>query len=258
MFLYAEGKEETDMNNVVKTGLILTGAGILLIGAAYFLTGGELTAFNSKGNEYVAKNYESTSKVDKLIVDERANGVNIVKGDGDNITIDYFDNPDSPLYKIEEKDGVLEISRESTGIFKLINIDFSKKEMTVSVPKDFTGSVDVDLTSGSLVADGITAGDIKLENTSGSIKLNNVSSSGDLKVENTSGSIKFENLKAGGDISIENTSGSIKGTIVGKESDYSITTDVTAGSCNLGNTTGGSHKLTAETTAGSIDISFTE
>ncbi len=246
------------MDRLIKIALILVGAGLILCAIAWFLTGGDLTAFNSKGNEYVVKTYESGTGITKLVIDERANGVYVNAADTDKITIEYYDNPETSLYEIEEKDGKLKIARKGTGIFKLINIDFSRKDMYVTIPKDYAGELDIDLTSGALFAEDITASDIKMENTSGSIKLTNVTSTGDIKAENTSGSIKFENIKAGGDISFENTSGSIKGTIDGKESDYSITTDVTAGSCNLANTKGGAHKLTAETTAGSIDIEFTK
>ena len=138
--------------------------------------------------------------------------------------------------------------------------------------------LDIDLTSGSLTASGITVGELRAENTSGSIvftdvssdgnisldstsgatELDNVEAGGNFTMENTSGSIEFKKLKAGADIHIRNTTGSIDGTIEGSESDYRISSHTTAGSCNLKDSTGGAHELNVSTTAGSIDIEFTK
>ena len=246
------------MEKITKIALIAIGAGALLCLLSYFLVGGDWTGYNSKGNEYVSKTYESGTGIKEIKIDENSNEVNIVAADTDIVTIDYYDDPEKPLYEIEEKNGKLEFERNDRSVFKLVNIDFSKKDITVTIPKDYAGKLDVDLTSGTLRATDVTAGKLKVDNTSGSIELVNVSVAGDIDLENTSGSIEFKNLKSDGDIKIDNTTGSIEGSIVGSESDYSITTDVTAGSSNLPNTKGGSKKLDAETTAGSIEIEFTE
>ena len=60
------------------------------------------------------------------------------------------------------------------------------------------------------------------------------------------GHIFVKGLESDGGIDIANTTGSIEGSIVGTKSDYTITSTSTAGSCNLENSTGGSHKLTFE------------
>ncbi len=246
------------MEKITKIALIAIGAGALLCLLSYFLVGGNWTGYNSKGNEHVSKTYESGTDIKKIEIDETSNEVNIVSADTDIVTIDYYDDPEKPLYEIEEKNGKLKFERNGRSVFKLVNIDFSRKDITVTIPKDYEGELDVEITSGAVRADDITASKIKLDNTSGSIELYNVSSMGDIDIDNTSGSIEFKNLESGGDISIDNTTGSIEGSIVGSQDDYSITTDVTAGSSNLPNTKGGSKKLNADTTAGSIEITFTE
>ena len=246
------------MEKITKIALISIGAGLLLCLLSYILIGGNWTRLNSKGNEYVSKTYESATDISQINIDETANSVRFVSADTDKITIDYYDNPDRSLYEISEDNGELTFERNSVSAFKLINIDFTERHITITVPSGYAGGIDVDMTSGSFKADDIQASQISLENTSGSIKLNNVSVAGPLDIENTSGSIKFENLKAGGDISIENTSGSIKGTINGKKSDYTVTSETTMGSSNLENSSGGKYKLDIETTAGSVDVTFTE
>lgn len=248
------------MSKITKIALILIGAGILLCMLAYLLVGGVWTEFNSKGTDYVAKSYESDGQVKEIRIDDSANEIVLQTADTDKVTIEYYDDPEKPMYTVGESDGKLEYLKSGRGKFRLINIDFSASERktVVTVPADYDGLIDIDLSSGSVIADGIAAGQINIGNTSGSIELNNVSISGNVDIGNTSGSIEFTNLKADGDICFGNTAGSIEGTIDGSESDYTITSTTTAGSSNLQNTTGGSKKLTAATTAGSIEITFTK
>ena len=226
------------MSKITKTALISIGAGILLCLLAYMLVGGVWTGFNSKGNEYIEESYESGTDIKELVIDESSNSIIMQSEDTDKITIEYYDNPDSSMYVIEEKDGKLKFKRNDRKFFKLINIDFTERNIVVTVPSDYKGDMSIELTSGSLKADDITADDLKLDCTSGSIK--------------------FENLASGGDIEIDCTSGSVKGTLDGAKSDYTIRSETTAGSSNLSNTDGGRKKLDVETTAGSINIEFTK
>ncbi len=246
------------MSKITKIALISIGAGALLCLLAYMLVGGVWSGFNSKGNEYTQKSYESGADITELVIDESANSIIMQSEDTDRITIEYYDNPDKSLYEIEEKDGKLKFKRNDISLFKLINIDFTERNIVVTVPSDYKGDLKVDITSGSFRADDISADDFKIDCTSGSIKLNNVSVKENIDIDSTSGSIKFENLASGGDIEIDCTSGSVKGTIDGSESDYTIRSETTAGSSNLSNTEGGKKKLDVETTAGSIDIRFTK
>ena len=245
------------MSKIIKIGLILTGAGVLLCLLSYILVGGKWTGYNSKGNDYVSKSYESGTGITEIKIDESANEVIFKTADTDKITIDYYDDPEKPMYEITEDAGKLTFSHSGNGSFKLVNIDLAERSTTVTVPADYDGLLDLELSSGSITADDITAGQIKIDNSAGSIVLNNIISAGNVDIENTSGSTEFTNLKAGGDITFDNTAGSIGGSIDGSQSDYTITTDVTAGSCNLPATTGGSKNLSAKVTAGSIEITFT-
>lgn len=246
------------MSKVTKIALILIGAGILLCGLAIFMVRGVWTEFNSKGNDTVEKTYESKAGITKIVLDESANDIIVKSDDTDIVTIEYYDDPNAPVYEIEEKNGELKFERNDRTVFKLINIDFSQKQISVTIPKNYSGELELELTSGKMTLTDVTASDIELDNTSGSIILENVASSGNIDIDNTSGSIEFTNLSAKGDIKLDNTAGSIEGTIDGKQSDFSITSDVTAGSTNLPTTTGGKQKLEAENTAGSIEIQFTK
>ena len=246
------------MSKMTTIALISVGAGILLCLLSYVLVGGKWTGYNSRGNEYVQMDYESSTGISKVSIDETANTVILKSDDTDRVLIEYSDDPEKPEYVIKEEDGKLKFEKNSRNSFKLFNIDFSRRDITVTLPKDYKGELEVDLTSGEIDAKDVTASDIKMDNTTGSIKLENIESLGDVRIENTTGEIVFENLKSGGDIKLENTTGSIEGTIEGSEDDYSIKTEVTTGDCNLSDSKGGSKKLDVEITTGSIEIGFTK
>ena len=118
--------------------------------------------------------------------------------------------------------------------------------------------ISVENTSGSIRLEDISCDEeLNAKNTSGSIKLIRVETGAGVKAENTSGSIRLENLRSGGDVFLKTTSGSIKGTIAGQQSDYRIHTSVTSGSCSLNDTYEGDKKLDAQVSSGSIRIQFT-
>ena len=194
------------------------------------------------------------------------------------VALSWKDKEKESLYDISESDGNLTIERRKDEGFHIFQIDFTDRKMVITVPEDFKGYLNVTNTSGTVQMDNIDAeqvsiknssgsiklkdvsveGDLGVKNTSGSVKLTDVEAGGNVKAENTSGSIKFENLKSGGDISLETTSGSVKGTIDGKESDYRIRSSVSSGSCNLKDSDEGDKELNAHVTSGSIKINFTE
>lgn len=246
------------MSKIIKIALILIGSGILLCILAAVLTHGDWTRFNSKGNDLVSKSYESGTDISELVLEENAQSVIVKVADTDTISIEYFDDPTTPMYEITEQNGKLAFRHVGNGPFKLVNIDFTDRTSVITIPRDYAGKLEVGISAGSLEADDITVSELQVGTSAGSIELRNVTCTGNVDIGNTSGSVEFLNLEAGGDIDIANTTGSIEGSIVGSKDDYSISSETTAGSCNLENSTGGKHKLTAATTAGSIDITFTK
>jgi len=153
--------------------------------------------------------------------------------------------------------------RNSSGTIKLK--DISAADVTVNntsggVNMDQVrslGGINAGVTSGSISLSGSTAqNDISLSNHSGAIRLEDVTAGGSVNASNTSGGIHFASLKAGGNLSFSTTSGSIKGSVIGNESDYSITSNTTTGSNGLTDSEGGAKELNAHATSGSIKIVF--
>ena len=266
------------MKGTAIAAFMLIVVGVVLTGAAFMLVHGDITKFNSLSEHYVEKSYTCTDDVDSISIDEVSGSVEFVSGDVDKVSVTYFDKEDESVYEIQESDGKLSIERKEERGFHFFLIDFSEHLMTVTVPRDFCGELDVRSTSGSIRMNDITGKIITAKVTSGSVKLEKVTSESDLTIQSTSGSIsltdvvaggnvsakltsggiRLDNLKADGDISLEAVSGSVKGTIAGKESDYRIHAGVTSGSCNLKDSDQGSKELNVKTTSGSIKVEFSE
>lgn len=177
----------------------------------------------------------------------------------------------------------------STGDVTITSSSGSNKASSVKC-KDFSATA----TSGSVVAENIECDNLSTKSNSGSVKVANAtvknnletgassgsvrvteSSAKDISGKTSSGSIHFENTSAdtayaectSGGIRLEgldvaksaefkSNSGSVGGSLKGKESDFSIVTSTTSGSCNLKDSREGDKKLDVSTTSGSIHIKF--
>lgn len=112
-------------------------------------------------------------------------------------------------------------------------------------------------TSGSISLAGVKVnGELQAKANSGEITIKDVSVEKDITVGTTSGSILFNNLEGKSNIAFKATSGDVIGIIKGNESDFSIISSTTSGSNNLTNSRSGNQNLDANTTSGSINISF--
>ncbi|MBP5661297.1 MAG: DUF4097 family beta strand repeat protein [Lachnospiraceae bacterium] len=109
--------------------------------------------------------------------------------------------------------------------------------------------------SGSVRVTESSAADIKGKTSSGSINFSNTSAD-TAYAECTSGGIRLEGLDVAKSAEFKSNSGSVSGSLKGKESDFSIVTSTTSGSCNLKGSREGDKKLDVSTTSGSIHIKF--
>lgn len=169
-------------------------------------------------------------------------------------------------------------------------------KMTVTVPSS-CDALDLTVSAGSLRAEGLTSSRADLVVSSGEVTLENCEFSksqiecsaggvkivggklGETTVKMSAGSVRLENVAAtsvqahvsAGDLRFERldvlsyldagvSAGSIKGSLVGKESDFSVDAEVSAGSCNLKTTIRDSatKRLKFDVSAGSINIDFTD
>ena len=180
---------------------------------------------------YLPKDYNGD-----LSVSTSSGSINLSEINAKNIDL----NSSSGSIHSEDINGNTILSHSSSGSQRFSDID--------------AASLTCETTSGSQRLSNVSADSVLCDASSGSTHLENVASDS-VSIDTTSGSIRFQNLKAD-QIYILATSGSISGSIDGKESDYSISSSVTSGSCNLNDRNSGSKELKVKATSGSINISF--
>ncbi len=157
---------ETEMKKSflrILTFSAITLIGVLLIGCA-----------GRKDFTPYTKEYEPILTAVNLTLD--ISEIEVKKGDGDKITLHYYDTEEG-FYDVKEENGVLSVSRTSLGELKE-NIRFGlgmKKyyKVTLSVPSEYAGELTLQTTSGDISVKGIS---------SEKVKVNVKSESGDVKV----------------------------------------------------------------------------
>ena len=156
---------------------------------------------------------------------------------------------------LECSSGAVTVENGNTGMLSIATSSGAVKISDVHSGSD----VSVGCSSGMItMVNTIVAKDVSVDNHSGLIRLLNVSAGGSLKAGNRSGGIHFDSLKTGGNIDLSTNSGAIRGTIMGRESDYSIISHTTSGHNGLINSRTGEKQLNANATSGAIRISFLE
>ena len=138
------------------------------------------------------------------------------------------------------------------------NISCESKSGAVKVTDvNVANNVNIGLSTGAAtLMNANVNGNVEMNNSTGAVRLLKTSVGGCVNANNKTGSISLKELLAGGKISLNSTTGSIHGSIIGNESDYSIISNTRTGHNGLVNSRSGSKELNANTTTGSISISF--
>ncbi|MBR6402308.1 MAG: DUF4097 family beta strand repeat protein [Eubacterium sp.] len=122
------------------------------------------------------------------------------------------------------------------------------------------GNIIVDASSGDVSLDSITGNQVKVTNSAGDFNMKN-STFEKLDTDLSAGSVDVTESKIS-NVKIDNTAGNVDLSLIGEESDYSIKTDVTAGSTTVNGekkhgsfeVVGGSKKIDIDSSAGSVNI----
>lgn len=229
---------------------------------------------------------EDITKDSLLIVKSTFAEVSIEKGVTDKVTAtlkgSYKGNVDLDL-KVSSIPGGLELKAVPEG--NNITISNSGLRLSVLVPEDYEGSVDVETSSASVTINDLSLETLQIATSSGSVKLmNTITESGsvttssgsqtvypaigDFTLNSSSGSIKLKLIETSGKIAAESSSGGIEVEIEG-EPDYDIVARTSSGNLDYsgpGSVTrsnkdqirvkigDGSKSLDLETSSGSISI----
>lgn len=236
--------------------------------------------------------YDITEPADVLVIEAASAEVTVVQGDA--LSVVYDTSAFVPVNITETDNGgrkVLSIEQRHLAFIAWSMLD---AEITVTVPSltDISvesaagsvrvagfdlGELSIDSSAGSVIVADCTASDIDIDSAAGDVMLRNVSA-GSLSVDSAAGgaelanvtadsvglefaagSVTLDRLTVGKSLYAEFSAGSLTGTMVGREEDYSVSVEASAGTSNLANADRGTGKsITAEFAAGSLNITFIE
>lgn len=265
------------MKKLSLTGLILFIGGLLIFLVTFTFTGFDLSKLSTMP-EYEQKSYVSKTEITSVKIEDNNTEIYFDKSPDNNVHVRYCEN-DKDYYKITEN-GELEFKKvsERQWFDKAFSINLNIPSISVLIPENFKGSINIETSNGKIDVKNISTDDFKASTFNGKIEISEVSASGAVKLkssngginiddvnsqnkitaETSNGKISTDDISAKNEIKLATSNGAIEGSVIGKISDFSITSRTTLGKNNLPNTNGGNKKLTAETSNGSINIEFTE
>ena len=126
-------------------------------------------------------------------------------------------------------------------------IDVSNVSAFMIEAHTFNGAITLENAAVSGVAD--------LKSSNGTLTARQVAAKGSLHMETSNGRIVVDQV-AGAVIELKSSNGSVTGTVEGKRSDYTISSDTSNGDDSLGDGGKGQFKLKVNTSNGNIDIRF--
>ena len=135
-----------------------------------------------------------------------------------------------------------------------VRINTSNSAIEVSNVSAMT--VEAHTSNGAVTLDtAAVSGAVDMKSSNGTLTARQVVARGSLRMETSNGRIVVDQV-AGAAIELKSSNGSITGTVEGKRSDYTISSDTSNGDDSLGDGGKGQYKLTVNTSNGNIDIRF--
>lgn len=228
---------------------------------------------------------EFTEKIDRIDVSSSYGDINILPSENNSISVKYVDC-EINRYNIFVESGALIVKQNDEFYTKnwrenwfdrILNIDIhrhSSYTMEVRVPKNIIADVSIKASAGAAAIEGGKYKNIDCELNYGGLKIHNIiaesldiaSDCGDVELKNVTadiktecdfGEIRFDRIK-GKNIHFDNDCGDVKGTILGKEEEYTINTELDMGDKNIENRTGGQNRLDVRVDMGDVNINFVE
>lgn len=238
----------------VMKGLII-GIVVIAIGVGLLVGAAALNGWKWRFTpDFVSAEYLSQQDITSLEITVNYGELSTEFYDGDCIKIEYPSasgwNP-----KIRENNGKLTFTSRSFRWFDVLSWFTKAPEITIYLPYGTAYDLDIELNAGTCkIADG-TYGKVEIDVDAGTLDLLGAECER-LECDVSAGKLTAVNIVCPY-IDCEVSAGHIKLEIEGFKSEYTIKTDVSAGSCNVSNQTGTTDKkLFAECSAGSIEVKF--
>lgn len=185
---------------------------IIGIGLTIGIVGIIVSAANGGSDMEEVKKTETYSAGENLKIKTYTDDIKVSVGDDDELRFVYYQSDNHKVEIKRENGGVFfEVRRK----FTFFNFDWfnkNKRDVTVKLPKDFSGSIDIDVSTGFIEADlsGVTVNDFSSNATTGETKIKNVTAVGNAKFHCTTGKLDVSEINVGGSLDIKCTTGGIK------------------------------------------------
>ena len=284
-------KKKKNRTAAIVIGII---AGILLLGIAGLII--RIVIGYTIKPEFTDAHYtQQTESVQNVNIDSEIGEVETIFYDGDKIEIEYHT---SNIYNVDitEKNGTLTY-RLHNKRWLMLHGTINHPKTTIKLPQGVVYNLDIDMSAGSTTVNGGTFGDVKIDLSAGTINLSGntvcnsldidlsagkvnagkVECAGTLKIDLSAGTVDMDeaeckrmviDLSAGSvgidtlscpKINIDLSAGSVNLNVVGRQSEYSIAVDKSAGKCNVGNQRGSDAEkmIDIDLSAGSVTVRFT-
>ena len=187
------------MKNLTKTAIVLIILGMMSIGTAFALSGGDLSRFSMAGTPENKQYQASASDVTELVVKASIADVTVTGADQSDIKIDYTEDR-SINYNIKQEGSRLIM--QSKGQFFFFNFwvfnpfgIFNSHKINITLPKELAAKVDVKSSTGSITVSDLNLKDnLKLDDSTGDIQLEKVKTSKDINVSASTGKISLDQV----------------------------------------------------------------
>lgn len=143
-----------------------------------------------------------------------------------------------------------------SGLISLGNVRIKTSNAPIEANNVSAFMLQAHTSNGAVTLDkAAVSGAVDMKSSNGTLTARQVVARGSLLMETSNGRIIVDQV-AGAAIELKSSNGSITGTVEGKRSDYTISSDTSNGDDSLGDGGKGQYKLTVKTSNGNIDIRF--
>lgn len=190
-------------------GLALMALGSILFLIAFAAAGWDITAMSTRP-ERLEKNYTAQAELSNICIDEGNGNLRVVPSPDEKVHILYFESEEEG-YSIREENGTLEIVYQDRSELyrRIFDINFQEITMTIQVPKEFAGEVNLRTRNGDVEIKQVEAGSTQVFAESGKILLDDFDADS-LVLEADNGKITVENLAVAGELEAQSDNGSVE------------------------------------------------
>lgn len=178
-------------------GGLMVAVGIAVFLAGFWCVGSDFRKITTEP-PYTKKTFTAAAPCTAILVHDTGTDVEIVAADVDAVRISYEEN-EKKFYEISESAGTLTVEKRSNLQWYdyIFNIRFVSPILKIEVPRTLLESLEVETTSGDVVAEGIEAQLVRLVSQNSTVRGADIVCSGEVYAANRNGRIQLENVTAG-------------------------------------------------------------